>query len=466
MPDRGPRGPEGEPGQDGKPGPEGPQGPAGRDGVDGAPGPQGPQGKPGPEGPQGPAGRDGVDGAPGPAGADGALGARGPIGPRGYNGVEGVQGPMGPMPDHQWDGTRLRFEEPDGSWGKYTDLQGPRGQTGANGGGGGGGSSLLALQVQTLLAIFGGWIADAPTVSISSLTAVDLQVSGVAIATGFYSSVPGGAPVDAAYEWDWGDGSTSSTLSADHTYAAEGTYSVGFRAKNHIGWSDPVVQDVTVSAAPTGIEWLSTGSLFHIAGGSSDVITFGDSPPAGSSVFVTMSAYTSDGEDPSIMDTQGNEYAKIEATGTLGDNSAMLFACFSIAGGDDLEVTVSAAGGSYITGSAAAFTPCTAKDASGVATPDADAPTGRSVTTTAATVQADELSISVYAFNGVASTPIVDLECDGFTQIYLQADPSDFQPGSGAYRIETSVGFKTADWAHASLPGNHANTFIATFKGI
>lgn len=41
---------------------------------------------------------------------------------------------MGPRPDHQWDGTRLRFEEPDGRWGKWVDLVGPRGAQGSGGG--------------------------------------------------------------------------------------------------------------------------------------------------------------------------------------------------------------------------------------------------------------------------------------------------------------------------------------------
>lgn len=108
-------------------------------------------------------------------------------------------------------------------------------------------TALERLQLQTLLDIFGGWIAAAPVVSISSLTADDLVASGTATATGYYSEIPGGAPVGAQYEWNWGDGSTSSTLNATHEYAEAGTYLVGFRAKNHIGWSEPVTQEIEVS---------------------------------------------------------------------------------------------------------------------------------------------------------------------------------------------------------------------------
>lgn len=82
--------------------------------------------------PIGPAGEKGIDGAPGPVG---------PQGPRGPEGPPGEPGPMGPMPDHQWNGKSLRFQEPDGGWGKYVDLQGPRGENGANGGFIGGGVS-------------------------------------------------------------------------------------------------------------------------------------------------------------------------------------------------------------------------------------------------------------------------------------------------------------------------------------
>lgn len=63
-------------------------------------------------------------GDPGPSGAEGDRGPRGP------------KGPPGPAPDHQWRNTKVRFEKPDGTWGKWTDLQGPRGQSGGGGGGG------------------------------------------------------------------------------------------------------------------------------------------------------------------------------------------------------------------------------------------------------------------------------------------------------------------------------------------
>lgn len=176
-------------------------------------------------------------------------------GKNGTDGKDGKRGPVGPMPDHRWVDTELQFQTPEGGWGPRVDLRGPKGERGPagtrGGGGGGSGGGMTPderLQLQTLLAIFGGWIGTPPAVAITSLVADDLDATATATASGFYATVPGGSLLEAEYEWDWGDGSTSSTLNASHGYAEEGTYLVGFRAKNHIGWSEPVTQEITVSA--------------------------------------------------------------------------------------------------------------------------------------------------------------------------------------------------------------------------
>jgi len=108
----------------------GPQGLQGERGLQGDAGPAGRDGINGKDGRHGLNGRDGVDGRPG---ADGAPGAKGDPGPR------GPQGPKGDKPDHEWNGTQLRFEKPDGGWGEYVDLRGPKGSRGDRGPGGGGG---------------------------------------------------------------------------------------------------------------------------------------------------------------------------------------------------------------------------------------------------------------------------------------------------------------------------------------
>lgn len=90
-------------------------------------GPKGEKGDKGPQGEEGPQGQKGDKGDPGQRGLKGDKGDRGP---------EGEQGDTGPMPEHQWQGTSLRFELPSGQWGKYVDLKGPPGTAGSSGGGG------------------------------------------------------------------------------------------------------------------------------------------------------------------------------------------------------------------------------------------------------------------------------------------------------------------------------------------
>lgn len=75
------------------------------------------------------------------AAGDGPAAKRGPRGPKGDT---GEQGERGPMPRHEWNGTRLRFERPGGSWGDWVDLRGPQGPGGGgtvtvSGGGSGNG---------------------------------------------------------------------------------------------------------------------------------------------------------------------------------------------------------------------------------------------------------------------------------------------------------------------------------------
>lgn len=115
-----------------------------KDGKDGIPGTHGKDGERGPMGPQGPKGdpgedgKDGQDGNKGGQGPQGERGERGQQGERGPRGLTGPRGEVGPMPEHEWDGTRLRFEEPDG-WGEWVNLKGEKGDKGEPGRNGVGG---------------------------------------------------------------------------------------------------------------------------------------------------------------------------------------------------------------------------------------------------------------------------------------------------------------------------------------
>ena len=114
---QGPQGIQGEKGDTGDTGPRGPAGEKGDTGPQGEPGPKGDPGIQGPEGPQGPQGEKGATGNPGPKGDTGDAG------PAGADGAQGLP------PEHEWQGTALRFKEPDGSWGQAVDLRGPAGSS-------------------------------------------------------------------------------------------------------------------------------------------------------------------------------------------------------------------------------------------------------------------------------------------------------------------------------------------------
>ncbi len=92
--------------------------------VTGEVGSIGPRGRAGSPGPVGRAGNDGVAGERGKRGVKGIYGRAGEVGPIG---PPGAKGDIGPMPRHKWDGTRLSFEKPNGTFGRSVELRGPGG---------------------------------------------------------------------------------------------------------------------------------------------------------------------------------------------------------------------------------------------------------------------------------------------------------------------------------------------------
>lgn len=102
--DTGEKGEQGEQGQKGERGQRGEKGERGRDGRDG---------------------RDGIDGKDGEVGKDGRDGKDAVVD---YKRVvretlDKIPKPKdGKTPKHEWDGKKLRFENPDGTWGEWVDL--------------------------------------------------------------------------------------------------------------------------------------------------------------------------------------------------------------------------------------------------------------------------------------------------------------------------------------------------------
>jgi len=100
----------------------------------------GTQGERGETGERGADGLRGEQGAAGERGVQGEVGPRGPRGPKGAPGEKGDKGDKGDEPAHEWNGSKLRFKKPDGTWGSYTELKGQKGERGPMGEGGGWGS--------------------------------------------------------------------------------------------------------------------------------------------------------------------------------------------------------------------------------------------------------------------------------------------------------------------------------------
>lgn len=138
--------------------------------------------QPGPVGPSGPAG---------PVGAPGIPGAPGKAGERGSAGQAGSVGPCGPMPDHQWQGTKLRFQKPDGKWGKSVGLKGDDGKEGqpgvvvvaSRGGSGSGLSDLLPGSTTTepagIAVLQGGQWVNLPWAGFLSVLAGSIDTDAV-----------------------------------------------------------------------------------------------------------------------------------------------------------------------------------------------------------------------------------------------------------------------------------------------
>src|SRR5690606_30726335 len=72
-------------------------------------------------------------GEKGDKGDQGEKGEKGDKGDQGEKGEKGDKGGKGDPPRHEWQGTALRFELPDGSWGPLVDLRGEKGDKGDTG---------------------------------------------------------------------------------------------------------------------------------------------------------------------------------------------------------------------------------------------------------------------------------------------------------------------------------------------
>ena len=112
----------------GKDGVDGNDGEDGEKGDKGEPGARGLRGLKGGQGEQGSRGLKGDQGIQGPKGDKGNKGDKGDPGPpgeqgkKGERGLRGLKGAKGSTPKHEIKDKKIRFEKPDGKWGKWINL--------------------------------------------------------------------------------------------------------------------------------------------------------------------------------------------------------------------------------------------------------------------------------------------------------------------------------------------------------
>lgn len=75
---------------------------------------------------------------------DGHYNANGQLVGTKWSDLPYMDGPMGPMPQHQWNGTQIRFQTSLTTWGNYVDLKGPKGDKGDKGDPGSAGTGTAA----------------------------------------------------------------------------------------------------------------------------------------------------------------------------------------------------------------------------------------------------------------------------------------------------------------------------------
>ncbi|TQV81518.1 S8 family serine peptidase [Aliikangiella coralliicola] len=116
---------------------------------------------------------------------------------------------------------------------------------------------------------------QSPTASFTdSCTALACSFDGSA------SSDPDGTI--ASYAWDFGDGATGTSASANHTYASAGTYTVQLTVTDNDGASNTTSKSVTVSDGTGGPGELTNGqTVSNLSGSQGDELEYYIDVPAG-----------------------------------------------------------------------------------------------------------------------------------------------------------------------------------------
>lgn len=225
--------------------------------------------------------------------------------------------------------------------------------------------ALLALAVNGCGASTkGGATGEPDTDTTPTVSATANITTGVAPLEIEFTGLAAGGNGALSYEWDFGDGETSTQLSPNHSYGAAGTFSAKFKATDEDGdfaaatvtinvgtESLPAVTaaaDVTQGLAPLNVQFTAT-----VVGGDAPVTVawnFGDgetsaevapahvfNTPGSYGATVTATDATGDSAQATVLITVGNDaipVVAISATPTSGAAPLPVAFTASVAGGN------------------------------------------------------------------------------------------------------------------------------------
>ncbi|MGO4595346.1 PKD domain-containing protein [Leifsonia sp. 2TAF2] len=145
-------------------------------------------------------------------------------------------------------------------------------------------------RVGNRVVVAGGGANQPPTASFTA------GVNGLAVAVdASASSDPDGTI--ASYAWTFGDGGTASGVSAGHTYAAAGTYTITLKVTDNVGGTATTTRQVTV-AATTGNTLAKDAFERTVASGWGSADTGGAWTGAGTASFYSVASGTGRMNDP------------------------------------------------------------------------------------------------------------------------------------------------------------------------
>lgn len=115
---------------------------------------------------------------------------------------------------------------------------------------------LATLRLDDIVDTDTGW--PGPVIVYAAPTAdYSYTVTGLEADFTDASAAAGGGPTLASWQWDFGDGATSTSQDPFHIYATSGSYTVALTVTDNLGRSGTVSKTVTVMPPSATVKWIS-----------------------------------------------------------------------------------------------------------------------------------------------------------------------------------------------------------------